>query len=127
MARLLPDNRLLWEQLAEAAHFDVKELAYLCDVSTRQLQRQFQFLLGRSPQDWLNEQRLKAAQPLLVSGLKVKEVARLLGYKRSSHFCREFKKQYGTTASQLVALHRAGNQQRPQAIMSLLDNNVAYR
>ena len=64
-----------WEQLAGTARYDAKDLAKLCNLSVRQLERDFRHLLDRSPQDWLNEQRIKAAQQLLLSGQQVKLVA----------------------------------------------------
>ncbi len=80
-----------WAALAETAHYDANELARLCQLSTRQLQRQFRHHLERSPQDWLNERRMLAARELLRSGLRIKEITFLLGFKQASHFCRQFK------------------------------------
>jgi AraC-like DNA-binding protein len=92
-----------WERLAEAARYDAKELAKLCHLSVRQLERDFRRDLGRTPQDWLNEQRIKAAQPLLLSGQPVKVVALELGFKQVSHFCRQFKSMHKLTPSQFAA------------------------
>jgi AraC-like DNA-binding protein len=92
-----------WEGLAGTAHYDAKELAKLCNLSVRQLERDFRRVLGCSPQGWLNEQRIKAAQQLLLSGQPVKVVALELGFKQSSHFCRQFKLQFHLTPSQFTA------------------------
>lgn len=92
-----------WEQLAGAARYDAKELARLCHLSVRQLERDFRRNLERSPQHWLNEQRIKAAQQLLLAGDPVKKVAFDLGFKQVSHFCRQFKSQYHLTPSQFEA------------------------
>ena len=92
-----------WEQLARAARYDTKELARLCHLSVRQLERDFRRDLERSPQDWLNEQRVKAAQQLLLSGQPVKVVAFELGFKQPSHFCRQFKLFNNLTPSQFAA------------------------
>jgi AraC family transcriptional regulator len=100
MAKVLLER---WEQLAGAARYDAKELAKLCNLSVRQLERNFRQGLERSPQDWLNEQRIKAAQKLLLSGQPVKVVALELGFKQSSHFCRRFKSVYNMTPSQFAA------------------------
>ncbi len=88
MARKLLENV---DHLAAAANFDARELAKLCRLSIRQLQRDFRQQKGRSPQDWLNERRLTEAQRLLQAGEPVKKVALDLGFKHSSHFCRQFK------------------------------------
>jgi len=91
-----------WKVLAAIAHYNSKELAKLCELSPRQLQRKFNVLFGRSPQDWLNHQRILAAQQLLLSGEPVKEVAFELGFKRVSHFYRQFKLQSQMTPLQFV-------------------------
>jgi AraC family transcriptional regulator len=91
-----------WEQLAETAHYDSNELARLCGISTRQLQRHFRRNFHCSPQNWLNERRLVAAQSLLLSGESVKKVALDLGFKQPSHFCRQFKSRIKMTPSQFT-------------------------
>jgi AraC-like DNA-binding protein len=89
-----------WEALAETAHYDANKLARICGVSTRQLQRHFRRIFHCSPQNWLNDRRLLAAQALLVSGESVKKVALELGFKQSSHFCRQFKTLIGIKPSE---------------------------
>ena len=91
-----------WEKLAVTARYDARELARLCALSTRQLQRYFSRTLKRSPQEWLNEQRIEAARRLLLSGGPVKRVAFELGFKQVSHFCRQFKFYNRMTPSQFV-------------------------
>jgi AraC family transcriptional regulator len=88
-----------WKQMAPVAHYDAKELAKLCRMSIRQLQRNFRSQFERAPQEWLNEQRLYAAAQLLQSGRQVKVVASELGFKQVSHFCRQFKTMNGITPS----------------------------
>ncbi len=95
-----------WEQLAGTACYDAKELAQLCHLSVRQLERDFHHILERSPQDWLNEQRIKAAQQLLLSGEPVKKVAFELGFKQSSHFCRQFRDQTQLTPTEFASQNR---------------------
>ena len=101
MARILA-SRQRWEELAEAAHFNAKELARLCQVSTRQLQRDFRRCLSRSPQEWLNERRILAARELLLAGRSIKWVAFELGFKQPSHFCRQFKLFHHLTPSEFA-------------------------
>jgi AraC-like DNA-binding protein len=91
-----------WKSLAGIAHYDARELAKLCAISLRQLERNFNRELNRSPQDWLNEQRIEAARQLLLSGGPVKRVAFELGYKQVSHFCRQFKAYNHMTPSQFL-------------------------
>jgi len=92
MARIAATKRE-WEQLAAAARYNARELAKLRRLSVRQLERDFRREFNRTPQHWLNEQRLKAAQQLLLAGEPVKKVAYELGFKQVSHFCRQFKSQ----------------------------------
>lgn len=86
-----------------AAHYDARELAKFHGKSLRQLQRDFKQILGRTPQDWLNEQRILAAREMLFGGTSIKRVAIELGYKQCSHFCRHFKNYSQLTPSQYMA------------------------
>jgi AraC-like DNA-binding protein len=94
-----------WEQLAELAHYDSKELATICGVSTRQLQRHFRRNFECSPQNWLNQRRMLVARQLLTSGAPVKRVALELGFKQISHFCRQFKCRNKMTPSEFAFAH----------------------
>jgi len=102
-------SRQQWEELAGRANYDAGELARLCRLSDRQLRRQFRRRLDRTPQDWLNERRLIAARELLLSGQAVKEVAFNLGFKHSSHFCRQFKTFHHLTPSEFVSRQNGEN------------------
>lgn len=92
-----------WKDLAVSARYDAKNLAKLCGISGRQLQREFRRQLGRSPQEWLDDQRIVAARQLLLSGEPLKKVAADLGYKQTSHFCRQFKSKNNMTPSEFVS------------------------
>ena len=91
------------EELAAQANYDSHALAKLCKLSTRQLQREFRRHFRVPPQQWLDEQRLKAAGPLLLSGEPVKKVAYDLGFKQTSHFCRKFKFHHRMTPREFVS------------------------
>lgn len=91
-----------WEELAEEALYNASRLAQMCHFSTRQLQRVFQRTFGRPPQDWLNHQRMRKAQQLLLGGQPVKAIAFELGFKQPSHFCRQFKSWNNMTPSEFV-------------------------
>ena len=84
-------------KLAEQAGYDAKKLAALYNLSTRQLERQFQASLGCSPQKWLNELKIFKAQELLHDGYSVKETSSELGYRHASYFCYQFKSVCGLT------------------------------
>lgn len=91
-----------WKQLAATAHYNVRELANVCQISVRQIEREFSRSFSRPPQDWLNEQRLNTARELLLAGNSVKQVALDLGFKQVSHFCRQFKLHYKLTPREFV-------------------------
>ncbi len=80
-----------WDGLAEKAQYNVKDLAALCGISLRQLERYIKTTFAQTPGRWVNEFRLKKAQKLLSDGCSVKETAFTLNYKQTSHFCRQFK------------------------------------
>jgi len=106
-----------WKDLAAQARYNARNLAALCRLSERQLQRQFRGHFGRSPQDWLDEQRIAAAAQLLLSGEPVKKVAYDLGFKQTSHFCRQFKSRHKMTPSEFVMFQvQSSNQCRSQII-----------
>ncbi len=88
-----------WLNLARPARYSARQLATLCHVSLRQLERYFKGSFGHPPQEWLNEVRFQEAEKLLTSGVSVKQVARRLGFKQASHFSRAFKRRTGLPPS----------------------------
>jgi transcriptional regulator GlxA family with amidase domain len=95
------------KQLAEACRYSSRELARLMDISQRQLQRIFRARLGCTPQAYLREERLQAAERLLHSASSVKEVAFALGFCQQSQFSRDFKERFGHRPSALQRSARA--------------------
>lgn len=81
--------------LAFDCGFDAHALSLKLGVSSRQLSRQFKQAFGCTPQRWLKEQRILAAQRLLASAASVKEVAYLLGFSQVSQFCRDYRVHFG--------------------------------
>ena len=88
-----------WESLALAAQFRIRALAQICHVSVRTLQRHFQKHYGLTVSQWLREFRLEQARLHLASAQSIKAVAYELGYKRPSHFTRDFKEHFGIPPS----------------------------
>ncbi len=89
--------RYNWFHLARAARFRLEKMTMISGLSLRQLQRRLRTDLGRSPEEWLNEQRMVAARYFLVSDMPIKEMAFELGYATPNHFYRHFKTTYGAT------------------------------
>jgi AraC-like DNA-binding protein len=88
-----------WETLAQRALYRAPELARLCDVSVRQLQRHIKATFDCGLCSWLGELRVKQARERLQAGWRVDEVAYSLGYKQVSHFSRVFRRRYGCAPS----------------------------
>ncbi len=91
-----------WESLAETARYRPSDLAGLCQISLRTLERHFQKNYGVTVSLWLRELRLGKAYQGLQAGKTVKEVAYEQGYKQVSHFSREFKNHFGISPSFLL-------------------------
>jgi|SRR5438876_739806 len=96
-----------WVSLARSAGYRPSELARLCSVSLRQLERHFRKHFGSPPKIWLRDLRLKEARELLIRGCYVKTVASELGYKDAPHFCRRFKLRYGQSPLAQVGQQRS--------------------
>ena len=93
------DEANKWSQLAQKANYSITELAVLCGLSVRQLERKFRSAVCQSPKRWLNAMRLRAARKLLQDGGSVKEAAFSFGYKHPQHFSRDFRKFFGVPPS----------------------------
>jgi AraC-like DNA-binding protein len=91
---------------AQLADYDAQKLARQFKADVRALQRYFRQELGRTPQDWLNEQRIIAAGRLLLEIGEIKEVAHRLGFKQISHFSRQFKEHHGLTPTEYLSLQK---------------------
>jgi AraC-like DNA-binding protein len=80
-----------WLALAPAARYQASVLAKLCGVCPRQLQRQFQLMLGCCPQKWLDGLRLAEIEKRLLAGEQLKKALSELGYAHSSTFYRQYR------------------------------------
>lgn len=92
-----------WESLAQKAGYRPGELAKICEISLRTLERFFQRKYNLTVGQWLKELRLARAYDGLKEGKQVKAVAFDFGYKQVSHFSREFKAFYGTPPSMVLS------------------------
>ncbi len=95
-----------WSVAARRARFNIQNFAEHSQMNIRQIERRCQEELGRTPEEWLSEQRMIAARLLLLELDSIKTVALELGYKYPSHFCRQFKQFYGLTPSQYLLRQR---------------------
>src|SRR5215208_5793516 len=95
MARIDIHDLDQWHRVARQSLYRVKILTKELKISRRQLQRYTHQAFGRSPQEWLDHQRLLMAGKLLIEQRSVKRVSFELGFRQVSHFSREFKGHYG--------------------------------
>ncbi len=86
-----------WEEVAREADFNAAKMASLCSISERQLQRLFKQHLRCTPSRWLRTLQCRLAREMIAQGSSNKAVANELKFANESHFCREFKKVYGTS------------------------------
>jgi AraC-like DNA-binding protein len=91
-----------WQPLVRQAGWSVSELAKVCGVSVRSLERYFMQTRAQTPEAWLAELRWRQAMELLREGALIKEAASELGYQHGSTFSREFKKRFGRCPTALA-------------------------
>lgn len=84
-----------WDLLVAASDYDATRLALNCGVSLRTLERFFHRKFHASPRQVLHQIRQVRAEELARQGQRTKEIALNLGYKRASHFCKDFKNSHG--------------------------------
>ena len=96
-----------WRERARKAHYSEAELARLCNVSPRTLQRYFHGKLHTRLRVWLTRMRIKDSKAkLLQFDTQIKEVAYAAGYTAATNFCRQFKQTCGLTPREWVATQR---------------------
>ncbi|MEE2944754.1 MAG: GlxA family transcriptional regulator [Pseudomonadota bacterium] len=90
--------RLMEDHIAEP--LTLEQIAKLCGMSARQLQRHFQTDLGRSVVQHYTRVRLHKAEELLrQSRLSITEIAFAAGFTSQSNFARAFRHAYGQSPS----------------------------
>lgn len=88
----------------------IAEIARRLAVSTRQLERLFQAIMGMRPAAFYRTIRLRYARWLLdTTGRTVTDIALEAGFADCAHFSRQFKAMHGATPSGARAAGRAGS------------------
>jgi transcriptional regulator GlxA family with amidase domain len=81
---------------------DLKQLAALCGLGRRQLNRLFADGLGRATMAFYRDLRLATARNLVArSPLTITEIALATGFASSAHFAKAFRDRYGVAPSSL--------------------------
>jgi transcriptional regulator GlxA family with amidase domain len=96
-----------WPERARAARWCATTLAKDCGVSLRTLERHFVKEMGKSPKQWMSDQRQHRAFELVQDGSSVKETAGLLDYKHQNHLTNAFVKQWGHSPTHKTPQTRA--------------------
>ena len=91
-----------WRVLAEQAGFKPTALATLVGVSLAILERFFHGQIGRSPENWLNELRLRIAAQRLAADGTISDVVRDLGFYDRSQFHHQFRELFHQTPGEFV-------------------------
>jgi AraC-like DNA-binding protein len=102
-----------WEQVAREAEYNSAKMASLCSISERQLQRLFRQHLHCTPSHWLRELQCRLAKDLIAQGYSNKAAANELKFANESHFCREFKKVFGTSPQRFAPLREDETKAKP--------------
>jgi AraC family transcriptional regulator len=88
-----------WDERPGEAKWQAEALAHGCSIGVWGLRHYIRLRFGLGLHEWIMRRRMARALVLLRSGVPVKEVSWVLGYKRASHFSREFKQFYGAVPS----------------------------
>jgi AraC family transcriptional regulator len=94
-----------WEKLAKDAGYDPVDMAALCPISLRQLERFFTLRFGISPRRWLRELQCRLAKELIAQGWSNQAVAQELNFANESHLCHAFRENCGNTPQSFAPMH----------------------
>jgi AraC family transcriptional regulator len=87
----------------------IDELGQACGVSARHFIRAFQKSTGRTPHQWLMQERaLKAKNLLEHSDRTLADISAMCGYANPSHLCRAFQRCFGQRPSTVRRQAKAG-------------------
>lgn len=96
---------LYW--INENLHLPIRiaNLAEVANMSERSFYRRFCAEVGETPAKYIEQQKMKRAQVLLVEGAKVKAAQLALGYRSESAFRAVFERFFGVTPQTFKNLH----------------------
>ncbi|MCA0995041.1 GlxA family transcriptional regulator [Alloyangia pacifica] len=95
---------------------DQDQIASLCGLSVRQLQRQFRAALGRSVMEEYRRLRLETGRELIASTrLRFSQIAQMTGFSTPSHFSDAFRRLFGHEPSRLRPAVSASTRKTPRS------------
>ncbi|WP_460156326.1 helix-turn-helix domain-containing protein [Pseudomonas sp. S2_H10] len=87
-------KRLILERLGDS--LEVTELAQACALSRSHFSRAFKCSTGRSPQDWIRQQRVTLAKQLIqYTDMSLTQISLECGFCDQAHFCHIFTRSEG--------------------------------
>jgi YesN/AraC family two-component response regulator len=98
------------ENAIESTDFSVQDLGDAVAMSTSQLTRKLQALIGQSPARLIRRMRLQRAADLVAGNVgQISEICFQVGYSDQSHFSRSFKREFGVTPMEYRRQHGAAS------------------
>jgi transcriptional regulator GlxA family with amidase domain len=94
-----------WEALAKEARFRPADMAALCPISLRHLERFFLGHFKQSPRLWATALRCRLARDLIAQGWSNRAVAIELNFADESQLCHTFQRLYGCTPQTFAPLY----------------------
>ncbi|MFK8250366.1 GlxA family transcriptional regulator [Ancylobacter terrae] len=126
IANLVADDRVRRALLLMEQHMadplPIADVARRLQLSTRQIERLFQTVMGQKPGEFYRRLRLRYARFLLdTTGRSVTDIALESGFSDCAHFSRQFKAMHGFTPSDARASGPNPAAQRTQAAQRLFE------
>lgn len=105
------NNGIVYLEKHYMKNISIKKLADNCNVSESTLRRNFIKIKGMSPVEYRNGLRMRNAYDFLKTGLfTVTEVAEMVGFADVPYFSKSFKKEFGITPTDCIALSKRKNE-----------------
>lgn len=92
--KIMLAKKIIEEDLSQS--YSIPELAKLVGTNVQYLKKYFKAYLGKTVMTYSTEKKMEYAKELILTGqYRVSDVARMTGYKHSTHFTTAFKKHFG--------------------------------
>lgn len=102
-------NDVIYKNISDI-NLDVERLADMMNMSRPTLYRKIKAISNLTPNELINVTRLKKAAELLEEGkYKIYEISDMVGYSSSTHFGRNFVKQFGMSPSEYLQERRSSD------------------
>lgn len=119
------DFVIMAKQLIEkdlSVNYTIPELSKLVGTNEQYLKKYFKQYFGKTIMNYITEKKMNHAKELIMTGeYRVVDVARLTGYKHSTHFTTAFKKYFGFIPNSLKYTFILANE-NSQKIISEIEN-----